>query len=76
MSYLSNLRLFRTVIIKFIRTTLDSEGGYVIYVVGVHEEVHEILSYKHHPYKHQYYKFEKLRTTSTKLSENKDHNTW
>ena len=38
--------------------------------------VHAILSYKHHPYKHQYYNFEKLRTTSTKLSENKDHNTW
>ena len=33
--------------------------------------VHAISSYKHHPYKYQYYKFEKLRTISTKLSENK-----
>ena len=38
--------------------------------------VHAILSYNHHPYKHQYYNFEKLRTNSTKLSENKDHDTW
>ena len=35
-----------------------------------------ILSYKHHPYKRQYYSFEKLRTTSSNLSEIKDHDTW
>ena len=33
-----------------------------------------MVIYKDHPYKHQYYKFEKLRTTGTKLSENKDQN--
>ena len=35
-----------------------------------------ILSYKHHPYNRQYYSFEKLRTTSSNLSEIKDHDTW
>ena len=39
-------------------------------------KLHTILPYKHQPYKQQYYIFEKLRITSTKLSENEANDTW
>ena len=43
-------------------------------IITVHAPLHAIWLYKDHPYKDQYWKFEKLRTTSTKLSEYKDQN--
>ena len=46
--------------------------GLMIITVLV-KRLHVIWSNKHHPYKHQYYNFEKLRIISTKLSENRDH---